>query len=140
MKLLTDDEFFEGLIGGFASLIAFYFLKKLTHFKSNLIIGTLETWCIFWWIRKIGMNLYKQEKKYLGIRNSTFSINIPGESIHHHIFTNFFILFLIYFFILRHSKIPWKKITRLAHHDSLFLLVLLVMGWLVYRTETWYQF
>ena len=62
MKILSDDEFFEGVLGGFSFLVANHIFQKQEKHRGNLIVIIIVSWACFWYIRKMGMNLYKQHK------------------------------------------------------------------------------
>jgi len=123
MLLLSDNEFAEGIIGGLASIFVLYFYRKQERHKGNLFIIILVSWAIFWYIRKIGMNLYKQEKKDF---NSTFS----KDRIKRLLIT-LSIPVLVYFFLIRGRRLPFKKLTRFSVRDLGLLAFMGIMGFLV---------
>ena len=62
--LMTDKEYVEGIIGGLGWIVAMYFLKKyLNNSGGNMLIGGLLSWCILWYIRKIGVRWYMLYKR-----------------------------------------------------------------------------
>ena len=100
MKLLTDNEFFEGILGGFGWIIAIYYIKHSLKQggQANFALVGLVSWAILWYIRKVGMNLYKDGKKMIKFKDREFDIDHLGKStIFHHFFLNVFFLILIYF-------------------------------------------
>jgi hypothetical protein len=128
MKILTDDEFFEGILGGIGSLAAIYFFQKQERKSGNLLIVLIISWAIYWYIRKIGMNIYKQQKKYSKIHNTNFSID-DGRK-HGYIVIAAVVAF-IYFFLLR-NRIPIKKIMRFSRRDFFLVGLIILLGFFVY--------
>jgi len=128
MKILTDDEFFEGILGGIGSLAAIYFFQKQERKSGNLLIVLIISWAIYWYIRKIGMNIYKQQKKYSKIQNTNFSID-DGRK-HGYIVIAAIVAF-IYFFLLR-NRIPIKKIIRFSRRDFFLVGLIILLGFFVY--------
>jgi len=128
MKILTDDEFFEGILRGIGSLAAIYFFQKQERKSGNLLIVLIISWAIYWYIRKIGMNIYKQQKKYSKIQNTNFSID-DGRK-HGYIVIAAIVAF-IYFFLLR-NRIPIKKIIRFSRRDFFLVGLIILLGFFVY--------
>ena len=128
MKILTDDEFFEGILGGIGSLAAIYFFQKQERKSGNLLIVLIISWAIYWYIRKIGMNIYKQQKKYSKIPNTNFSIDNGRK--HGYIVISAVVAF-IYFFLLR-NRIPIKKIMRFSRRDFFLVGLIILLGFFVY--------
>lgn len=74
MLVLKDDEFFEGILGGCGWIIAMYYFKE--RFKSgNTLVTGFVSWGLLWYIRKVGMNLYRGYKKYRGIDNYVIDLS-----------------------------------------------------------------
>ena len=128
MKILSDDEFFEGMLGGFSFLVANYFFQRQERHKGNLIVILIVSWACFWYIRKSGMNLYKHYKKEHKIPNK--SLSIPGKDSR--FFVILTILAMIYFFLRRGKKIPYKKIYRFSVRDLGLLLFVFTVGFFLY--------
>ena len=126
MKILSDDEFVEGMIGGFAFLVTIYFFQKQEQNKGNLLVIVLVSWACFWYIRKMGMNLYKQHKKDNKIPDK--SLNIPFEGGKTRLVVILTILVMIYFFFIKGKKISFHKITRFSIRDLGLLLFLFIIG------------
>ena len=67
MLIITDDELLEGLIGGIGWLLAVFYLRngfyKYKLNGTNLALIGIVAWCFWWYIRKIGLNLYREYKK-----------------------------------------------------------------------------
>jgi hypothetical protein len=126
MKILSDDEFFEGVLGGFAFLVANFIFQKQERGKGNLLVIIIVSWACFWYIRKIGMNLYKQHKKENKISDKTLDIPMgKGKII-------LIILAMIYFFFIKGKKISFRKITRFSIRDLGLLLFLFIGGFFIY--------
>ena len=128
MLILTDGEFFEGILGGIGSLAALYFFQKQERKSGNLFVILVISWAIYWYIRKIGMNIYNQQKKYSKIEDSEFSISNGRK--HGYIVILFMVAF-IYFFLLR-NRVPIKKISRFSQRDVFLLSLLVLLGFFVY--------
>lgn len=128
MLILTDGEFFEGILGGIGSLAALYFFQKQERKSGNLFVILVISWAIYWYIRKIGMNIYNQQKKYSKIEDSEFSISNGRK--HGYIVILFMVAF-IYFFLLR-NRVPIKKISRFSQRDVFLLSLLFLLGFFVY--------
>jgi hypothetical protein len=128
MLILTDSEFFEGILGGVGSLAAIYFFQKQERKTGNLFIILVISWAIYWYIRKAGMNIYRQQKKYLNIHDSDFSISNGRK--HGYIVILFMIAF-IYFVLLR-KRVPIKKISRFSQRDFFLVSMIALLGLFVY--------
>ena len=83
MKILSDEEFFEGILGGFSFLVANYFFKKQEINKGNLLVIVMLSWTCFWYIRKSGMNLYRQYKKENNISDKKLNFPIGGGNVYY---------------------------------------------------------
>ena len=110
MKILSDDEFFEGVLGGFSFLVANHIFQKQEKHRGNLIVIIIVSWACFWYIRKIGMNLYKHHKKDNKISNK--SLDIPTEGGNTRLIVILAILAMIYLFLIKGKKISFHKISR----------------------------
>ena len=126
MKILSDDEFFEGVLGGFSFLVANHIFQKQEKHRGNLIVIIIVSWACFWYIRKMGMNLYKQYKKDNKIPDK--SLNIPFEGGKTRLVVILTILVMIYFFFIKGKKISFHKITRFSIRDLGLLLFLFIIG------------
>ena len=126
MKILSDDEFFEGMLGGFSFLVANYFFKKQEMNKGNILVVIILSWACFWYIRKVGMNLYRQHKKDNNISDKSLNIPLPGKSAK--ILVILTMLIMIYLLFIKGKKIPYKKIYRFSIRDLGLLLFLFIIG------------
>ena len=126
MKILSDEEFFEGILGGFSFLVANYFFKKQEINKGNLLVIVMLSWTCFWYIRKSGMNLYRQYKKENNISDKKLDFPIGGGN--GILFATITILIMIYFFLIKNKKIPYRKILRFSIRDLSLLLFLFIIG------------
>jgi len=135
MILLTDNEFFEGILGGFAWIIAMYYVKHSLKEKgqANFALVGLVSWSILWYIRKVGMRLYKDGKKIIKFKDKDFDSNHLGKStLYHHFFINVSFLILIYFFIIRKAPVKTYNIMKLSGADAPLLAFLALTGILVF--------
>ena len=130
MKILSDDEFFEGMLGGFAFLVANQIYQKQEKKKGNFIVIIIVSWACFWYIRKSGMNLYKYYKKENKISNKSLIMPLEGKS---GFFTTLItILLLIYLFLLKDQKISFGRITKFTIRDLGLLLFVFIIGFFIY--------
>ena len=67
MLIINDDEFIEGIIGGFAFLIILWIFRG--YLRLNWLERAGIIFPLTWVIRKIGMNLYKTYKKNMEIND-----------------------------------------------------------------------
>lgn len=137
MILLTDNEFFEGILGGFAWIIAMYYVKHSLKEKgqANFALVGLVSWSILWYFRKIGMRLYKDGKKIIKFKDKDFDSDRLGEStLYHHFFINMFFIVLIYFIIIRKAPVKTYNIMKLSGADAPLFAFLALTGILVFFT------
>ena len=125
MLLLTDNQFVEGIIGGCSTFVIMELLKKKIIKKNNLFIVVLICWALFWFIRKIGINLYKQIKQKYNIKNR--KLNIQNK---HFLFVFSVLLSLLCVFIIRHKQSLYFK--QLTIVDYTLLCIIFVIGFFVY--------
>jgi len=130
MKILSDDEFFEGVLGGFSFLVANHIFQKQEKHRGNLIVIIIVSWACFWYIRKIGMNLYKHHKKDNKISNK--SLDIPTEGGNTRLIVMLAILAMIYLFLIKGKKISFHKISRFSIRDLGLLLFVFIVGFFIY--------
>lgn len=130
MKILSDDEFFEGVLGGFSFLVANHIFQKQEKHRGNLIVIIIVSWACFWYIRKIGMNLYKHHKKDNKISNK--SLDIPTEGGNTRLIVMLAILAMIYLFFIKGKKISFQKISRFSIRDLGLLLFVFIIGFFIY--------
>jgi len=130
MKILSDDEFFEGVLGGFSFLVANHIFQKQEKHRGNLIVIIIVSWACFWYIRKMGMNLYKQHKKDNKIPDKSLSLPIEGGK--HRLIIMLIVLAMIYFFFIKGRKISFQKITRFSIRDLGLLLFVFIVGFFIY--------
>ena len=137
MILLTDNEFFEGVLGGIGWIIAMYYVKHSLQKKgkANFALVGLVSWSILWYIRKIGMRLYKDGKKIIKFKDRDFNSDHLGKStLYQHFFINIFFLVLIYFLIIRKAPMKTYKLMKLSGADVPLLAFLALTGILVFFT------
>lgn len=75
MLFITDNEFMEGVFGGIGALIFLTYLRNhMMVNKYKLFFFIFITWGLFWWTRKILMNVYIYIKKKYGIKDKKFGV------------------------------------------------------------------
>jgi hypothetical protein len=74
MLLINDEHIVEGIIGGLGWLLTMYQIKQILLKNASVFTSSILTWTYFWYIRKIGMNLYKHVKKRYGIEDDSLSL------------------------------------------------------------------
>tara|TARA_B100001287_G_C22394275_1_gene394781 strand:- start:340 stop:573 length:234 start_codon:yes stop_codon:yes gene_type:complete len=55
--LLTDENIIEGFIGALTLAVVAYTLSRIIHAPRSVILGM--SFIISWFIRRIGVNIYK---------------------------------------------------------------------------------
>tara|TARA_Y100000588_G_C14197680_1_gene900974 strand:- start:834 stop:1241 length:408 start_codon:yes stop_codon:yes gene_type:complete len=132
MIVLTDNEFMEGILGGLASIAAIHFFQKEEKKTGNLLILLIISWAIFWYIRKIGINLYKAEKKERKIKDKHLSLNVGdwGKSIR----TLIIIAggLFIWFGLVKGNGPNLNKILRISLRDIILIAFMFLIGGLIY--------
>lgn len=77
VQLLTDEHFVEGILGGLGAIMAAS-VKQLVPNVNTLVLAVVGFMSV-WFIRKIGMNLYKEHKKMTGRGVTGVSVDVhPG--------------------------------------------------------------
>ena len=135
MLLLSDNEFFEGILGGFGWIIAIYYIRYSLKQKGsniNLAILGLITWATLWYIRKVGLRLYKDFKKMRNIKERGIKLNLGESKLHHHFWINLIFLGSIYFFIIRNAPIQTNKLLKISKLDITLLSFMFLLGTVVY--------
>ena len=137
MIIITDNEFFEGLLGGFAWIIAVFYIRNAMYlFKkekktSNIALIGAISWAILWIIRKIGMNLYKNYKQLTNKEDIT--IKLPFNSITHILYLLIFVFTILYIFVFRHTPKSNKIIMRTSSYDIPMITFIFVGTFFVYK-------
>ena len=72
--LINDEHFVEGILGGIGAFFAVS-IKEMIPNINPLVLATVGFMSV-WYIRKIGMNLYKEHKKINDIKSSNIELNI----------------------------------------------------------------
>ena len=98
------------------------------------MIITWISWALFWYIRKIGNNLYKQGKIKLKIPNKSFSLD--SNNWINYVFTITIIGALLYMFVFKYVTFSLKKITRFSKTEIYLLGSLVLLGGLVFLGKT----
>jgi len=91
MKLLTDDQFIEGIAGGIVTAIM-YFIKKKISQESNILVILLISWPLLFYIRKMIMNTYFYLKKKHNIEKHSIEVKFPKDQDNIIIITTIIIL------------------------------------------------
>jgi hypothetical protein len=82
MLIITDNEFMEGVFGGLGAVIFLTYLRLIylkkymgkKYKKYKLFFLVFITWCLFWWMRKVLVNVYIDIKKKYGIKDKKFGV------------------------------------------------------------------
>ena len=129
MLLLNDDQFMEGIIGGFGWIVAVYFIRQSMNKRKKINIANLGlvTWAIWWYIRKIGMNIYNYRKKMLNIDKKEFTIDTNDNPLFHILFD---IVILCIFMVIANFLFPSKTKNSLSIHiiDIKLIIPILILG------------
>ena len=77
IQLLTDEHFVEGILGGLGT-ISDLTIKGAVPGVNPVILATIGFMSV-WFIRKIGMSLYKEQKKRKGAGITSLNVDAhPG--------------------------------------------------------------
>ena len=75
MLYVTDNELVEGVFGGIAVVIFIrYYEKYLLKMKLSIPLSGFIGWMLFWWTRKMLMNVYKELKKKYRVSDKIYDI------------------------------------------------------------------
>jgi hypothetical protein len=75
MLYVTDNELVEGVFGGIAVVIFIrYYEKYLLKSKLSIPLSGFIGWMLFWWTRKMLMNVYKELKKKYRVSDKIYDI------------------------------------------------------------------
>ena len=137
MLLINDNEFVEGLLGGLGWMVAtFYirnaFYKKDGQFTGNPIFIGIVTWAILWYVRKVGMNLYKQYK--ILNKDKLWRLNLPFNKLTKYNIWLVVILFsciVLLLMVLRPSST--RLLFKWSNGDIPLILFMVILGTCVYR-------
>jgi len=75
VKLLTDEHFVEGLLGGLGGMLAIQ-VKQLMP-NVNVYLLTVLGFMSVLFTRMIGLSLYREHKKLKGRGVSSLNVNVP---------------------------------------------------------------
>ena len=134
MRLLTDDEFIEGMIGGVGWIIAIYYIRYSHIYErgGNIPLVGLVSWSILWYIRKIGMHIYKDIKRIMSIKNKNINLNYFGKfTLMHHSYMSIFFILLVFYLIIKFPK-STKRLLSFSATDVPLVIYLIIMGTLMY--------
>ena len=126
MLIITDNDLVEGVIGILSLFISVLFLQNLFNTSNLLIIG-IFFWCILWFLRKIGMNIYKDYKEKNEIEDKKFSLEGVEINTNQLLIIGGVILFICLFFITKdiHS-INLRNIFSLNIYEILLVCIVVV--------------
>lgn len=137
MLIITDDELLEGLIGGIGWLLAVFYLRngfyKYKLNGTNLALIGIVAWCFWWYIRKIGLNLYREYKKTKN--ESTKKIEIKGITNKPLFILLFILIFAIifYLFIIQFCSKSTQIAMKISNLEiPLILFILFSVGLIFY--------
>lgn len=139
MLLMNDEEFWEGIIGGLGWVFAIFFIRnglyKYKFKKSNVAIAGAVTFAFWWFIRKVGMNLYRQWKKLENIEKRELKIPIRDQKTIH-IFLFLALFYLIYYvLIVRITPESAEIAMRFSKTELPLLLFIITISILVYLSK-----
>jgi len=139
MLLMNDEEFWEGIVGGLGWIFAIFFIRnglyKYKFKKSNFAMVGAVTFAFWWFIRKVGMNLYRQWKKLENIEKRELKIPIRDEKTIH-IFLFLFLFYLIYYvLIVRITPESAEIAMRFSKTELPLLLFIIPITILVYLSK-----
>ena len=131
MLILTDEQFAEGIFGGISTFIIRELFVKQYKKKKNLFIIVAISWSIFWFSRKIGVNIYKQIKHAYNIKEKKIELRLKNRSLKLNIQNFLLVIFTIailkYIFIIRIVRMPKLKNLKMI---DINLIAFWVLGFL----------
>jgi hypothetical protein len=139
MLIINDEEFVEGIIGAVGWIIAVFYIrnglyKHVIVKKSNMaIIGGLS-WTILWFIRKIGLNFYRNIKKQYDMPDR--HLNLPSEQIKHMIIFILINLLVLYLFVFRYTKKSNKHLFSLSYYEIPLVLIVFIFGITIFNSKS----
>lgn len=140
MLLINDEELLEGLIGGIGWILAVFYIRNgLYKYKfkdTNYALAGGVSFAIMWYIRKIGMNLYRQYKEITS-ENKKKPVNLPIKKINvSHIFGLLFAFYLLfYIFIIKLDPNSTKVALRFSYTEIPLILIVLLSMSLIYFSK-----
>jgi hypothetical protein len=120
--VLGDEEFFEGLLGGLGWILSVRYFRH-AH-SGNPVIAGFVGWMSLWFIRKMGMRIYRDWRK--DKLDKTSGVRISGVSP-----MTVFILFCISIIVLSWSKITIDTIP--LYLSNMDLMLVSTLAFLVYH-------
>ena len=61
MITITNDQLLEGFLGALGWVLFWYYFKNRAQY--SIVVEGFIAWTLVWWLRKIGINLYRNFKK-----------------------------------------------------------------------------
>lgn len=56
-KFISKEQLVEGVLGASAFVIFIIYLRQ--YVEWNIAVEGFVAWTLFWWMRKIGVNIYR---------------------------------------------------------------------------------
>uniref|UniRef100_A0A6C0JBN3 Uncharacterized protein n=1 Tax=viral metagenome TaxID=1070528 RepID=A0A6C0JBN3_9ZZZZ len=57
---ITEEQIVEGVLGASAFVIFFIYLRE--YVQWSVALESFVAWTLFWWMRKVGVTLYRKYK------------------------------------------------------------------------------
>ena len=137
MLLMNDDEFFEGIIGGIGWLVAVFYVRNAYYRKDGKFIGNpffigIIGWAIAWYIRKAGMNLYKQHK--LLNNDKLWRLHLPFNKLtKYNIYLVTILFFCIVLLLMVFRPTSTALFVKWSNSDIPLILFMLIFGLCIYK-------
>lgn len=124
VTILNDEQFVEGLLGGLAWLICIYQFKNFITDGGNPVLSGILTWTLWWYFRKIGVNLYLDYKKSNRWKDDQIKLNMNPNLI--------MILFIL--FLSANLIIGFSTETSFGFKDLLLVFIIVTIFLSMYLT------
>ena len=136
--MLTDlFAFFEGILGGIGWLVAVFYVRNAYYRKDGQFIGNpffigIIGWAIAWYIRKVGMNLYKQYK--LLNKDKLWRLNLPFKRVtkfNIYLVTVFFFCIVLLLMVFRPTSTA--LFVKWSNGDIPLILFMVIFAYCLYN-------
>jgi len=57
---ISEEQLVEGVLGATAFVLFIVYLRQ--YVEWNIALEGFVAWTLFWWMRKVGVNIYKKYK------------------------------------------------------------------------------
>jgi len=135
VQILNDEEFIEAVFGALGWIISSLYFQK-TFIKENIIVIGGIAWSIVWFVRKIGMRVYRKLKiKYK--KNKEYGINVKNfTNLNDDLFRSiiFALVLCVTYLILIHSSTLDDGFSNLTINTYGLVVGFGILGLLVYVT------